>query len=63
MISNKKKRRIMQVTESQKQNVYAQQREDLNRIKRNNLFFALQCWSVVLAMASIIALTAWIVSH
>ena len=51
------------ITESQKRNVYAQQREDLNRIKRNNLFFALQCWSVVLAMASIIALTAWLVSH
>ena len=62
-MNNKTKRRIDMITESQKRNVYAQQREDLNRIKRNNLFFALQCWSVVLAMASIIALTVWIVSH
>ena len=60
-MNNKTKRRIDMITESQKRNVYAQQREDLNRIKRNNLFFALQCWSVVLAMASIIAFTAWLV--
>ena len=46
---------------SQKRNAYVQQRGNLNKIKRNNLFFALQCWSVVLAMASIIALTAWLV--
>tara|TARA_B110000495_G_C22950184_1_gene556455 strand:+ start:586 stop:768 length:183 start_codon:yes stop_codon:yes gene_type:complete len=58
-MNNKTKRRIDMI--AQKRNAYVQQRENLNKIKRNNLFFALQCWSVVLAMASIIALTAWLV--
>jgi hypothetical protein len=60
-MNNKTKMRIDMIIESQKQNAYAQQRENLKRIKRNNLFFALQCWSVVLIMASIIAFTAYLI--
>jgi len=56
-MNTKTARKVHKITEAMKENVYAQQKEDLKAIHNENLWFAIKSYSLVLCLLLIISLT------
>jgi len=50
------------INEEVKQEIYRQQRAHLIEIQKDNFWFALRCYSVIISMLALIALCIWLIA-